>query len=98
MRPFVELCAKGGRRLFVETAAISGVMTSPNKGKHDMATPESPITLILRNALPIEIIGIEPVMLFAQMCMVAEKVDNLKDTEHAPAVVIQFLDRDDGTE
>lgn len=93
MRAFIELCAKGNRRVVIDTAAIVGVITAPTKQKGDLATAEHPVTLILRNAEPVEIIGIEPVMILAQMCVVAEKVDDLKQGGSAPPIVVQWLDR-----
>ena len=92
MRSFIELCVKGHRRVFLDTASIAGLVTSPNQKKGDMATAEAPITVILRNAEPIEVIGIEPVMLFAQVCTVLEKMEDLKGKENVPPIVIQWLD------
>ena len=96
MRAFVELCAKGGRRLIVEAADIRGILTSENKGATDMGTPEKPVTLIIRNCVPVDIIGMEPAMIFATICEVMDKADRVKDMEGAPPIVVQWLERDDG--
>ena len=95
MRSFIELCVKGQRRVIIDTSTIIGVLTAPNQKKGDLATAERPTTLIIRNADPIEVIGMEPVMILAQMCMVAEKMDEIREAKEAPAVVVQWLDLED---
>lgn len=95
MRSFIELCAKGNRRLVIESSAILGVIMAPNRGKTDLSTPESPCLLIVRGAEPIEIIGIEPAMIFAQMAIVAQRVDELKDGDSPLPIAIQWLERDE---
>ena len=84
--------------MIVETSAIVGVMMAPNTQKLSLATPESPATIILRNADPIDVIGIEPAMIFARMTMVAAKVEELKESGKDMPIAIEWLDRDDATE
>lgn len=93
MRPFIELSAKGDRRIIVETSAIVGVLT-PEKGLKDtLGTPNSPVTLVMRNAPPIDVVGIEAVMVLARITEVTAKVDKLKETsEDPPPIVVQWLD------
>jgi hypothetical protein len=98
MRTFIELCVSGGGRIIVDTSLIAGIVTSPNKVKNDMATQGSPATLLLRNAAPVQVVNIEPVMILANMCVVAAKADRLKEQEDLPAVVVQWLDEDDRPE
>ena len=97
MRAFIELCVKGNRRIIIEPSSIIGVMTSANGKKDTAGTTESPVLLLLRDRDPIEIIGLTATLIFAQMCVVAEKVEQLKgaDSQNIPPIVIQWLDRDD---
>jgi hypothetical protein len=93
VRTFIELLAKDGGRLIIDTGAILGVRTAPNKTKTDQGTAGAPVTLILRNAAPVEVICIEPVMVFAQICIVAGKAADLEGGEQPLA--IQWLDHAD---
>lgn len=92
MRTFVELFAKGNRRIIIDTSAILGTITAPNRTKDDVGTAEFPVTLILRNAHPIELVGIEPTMVFAAMTKIAEKVDILKEAGKDRPIAIQWLE------
>ena len=98
MRSFIELCAKGNRRAIIDTTAILGVVMAENRKKDDIATDQYPATLILRKAEPIEIVGMEPVMIFAEMTKIALKVDEMKESGRDIPVAIQWLDMPDADE
>lgn len=95
MRSFIELYAKGNRRVIIDTAAILGVMTAENRTKDEVGTAEKPVTLILRNAHPIEIVGMEPVMIFAAMIQIAHKADERKGQGKELPVMAQWLETPD---
>lgn len=97
MRTFIELLATDGGRIIVESAAILGIRTAPGKTKAEQGTKDAPVTIILRNAAPVEVMCIEPVMVLGLMCEVAEKADEVKERagDNAPAVAIRWLDHGD---
>lgn len=95
MRAFIELCATDHRRLILDTSAIVGILTASNKSKQDMGTPENPVTIILRNADPVQVINIEPVMVLASVIQIQEKADDIKDRADVPPIMVKWLDVDD---
>jgi len=94
VKSFIELSAKGNRRLIVDTSAILGVMTAEGCDKMTVGTPTKPVTLILRNAFPVEVVGIEPVMVFAQIIAVQLKAEDRKDDGKALPIMVEWLDED----
>ena len=95
MRTFIELHAKGGSRLIVDTSAILGVMTAPGATNTTLATPESPITLILRDAAPVEIIAVEPAKLLGMIIVVKMKADQAESDGKALPVMVEWLEAPD---
>lgn len=61
MTCYIEVDVVGSHRAYIEAASIVGVIQSPNMGADDTATPEAPMTLILRGGDSLEkVYGISP--------------------------------------
>ena len=93
MRTFVELAVKGGKRVVVDTSAIIGMEMPVTK--MTMATTESPIRLIVRDADPIEVVAVEPAMLLGRIAQVIDKADQLKGRDDVPPLLVAWME-DDG--
>jgi len=94
MRTFIEVAAKGGRRAIVDTSLIAGVLTPTQGDRHRLGTTENPVTLLLRNTPPVDLVGIDTVMVLARMTEAMAKAEHVRDRDgdEAPPVAIQWLD------
>ena len=57
MSAFIELRVVGDRRAIIEAGSIAGFVTSPSGRVDTIATPESPIAIILRGGETLDVYG-----------------------------------------
>ena len=97
MRTFIELLARDGGRLLIETASIVGLKTAPHKSKADNGTQDSPVTIILRNAAPVEVTMISAAMILGKVIAVIKKAEEVeaRDGREALPLAVVWLDHGD---
>jgi len=71
---YLELHVKGNRRAYIDAGGILGVITSPNMNFDTVATPTSPISVVLRAGETIEVIGQSAGLIMARAKMARERL------------------------
>lgn len=74
MSAFIEVRIKGDARALIEAGSIAGIITSA-KGRLDViATPESPLAIILRGGETLEVYGESAAMIIARATQIRKYV------------------------
>lgn len=77
MTGYIELHVPGERRVVVNVADVSGIMTSPKRFVGDIASKEEPLIVMLRSGSSIEVFGMSAEEVLAKCEMVKR---TLKDS------------------
>lgn len=94
MSAFVEVMIKGDARAYLEASSIMGIITSPGQAGDGLATPEAPISLILRGGEVLEgVYGISPNRLILNMAGV-----RMIQRQKGRICVVASLDQQDALE
>ena len=68
MSAFIEVMIIGDRRAYIEASSVMGIITSPGMAGDGLASPDAPISLIMRGGDVLEgVYGVSPNRLILNM-------------------------------
>jgi hypothetical protein len=84
---YLEFHVKGNRRAYIDAGGILGVLTSPNMNFDTVATPQAPVSVLLRAGETIEVIGQS-----AGLIMLRAKIARERLKAEGKLVLIDYLE------
>lgn len=89
---YIELAVVGGHKAYIEAGAIVGLITAPGRDANDIATPDNPVTLILRGGETFKIIGESVAKVLVRAIQVRRRLSVQNGAGEFPDILVDWLD------